>query len=101
MPGGEIGKDPGLDAGGHDLERFDDARLHCEALAAQHGYRYIHSGNEPLLVAGVATVSLEMLEEEPGLEVLIVPVGAGSGAAGEIRSVSAGGGRCAAALCGF
>ncbi|HWP41593.1 MAG TPA: threonine/serine dehydratase, partial [Blastocatellia bacterium] len=63
-------------------ERFDDARLHCEALAREHGYRYIHSGNEPLLIAGVATEALEMLEDEPGLDVIIVPVGGGSGAAG-------------------
>lgn len=63
-------------------ERFDEARLHCEALARQHGYRYIHSGDEPLLIAGVATEGLEMLEDEPGLEVIVVPVGGGSGAAG-------------------
>lgn len=62
--------------------RFDEARLHCEALAHQHGYRYIHSGDEPLLIAGVATEALEMLEDEPGLDVIFVPVGGGSGAAG-------------------
>src|SRR5258708_11948662 len=39
---------------------FDDCRLHCEALAHEHGYRYIHSGNEPLLIARVATRPLEM-----------------------------------------
>jgi threonine dehydratase len=63
-------------------ERFDDARLHCEALASKHGYRYVHSGDEPLLIAGVATEALEMLEDEPALDVIIVPVGGGSGAAG-------------------
>jgi threonine dehydratase len=63
-------------------QRFDDAMRHCEALATQHGYRYIHSGDEPLLIAGVATETLEMLEEEPRLQVLIVPIGGGSGAAG-------------------
>src|SRR5215216_599692 len=46
---------------------FDAARLHCEALAREHGYRYIHSGDEPLLVAGVATETLEMLEDQPDL----------------------------------
>src|SRR3989442_894266 len=61
---------------------YDDAQLHCEALAREHGYRYIHSGNEPLLIAGVATETLEMLEDEPGLEVIIVPIGGGSGASG-------------------
>jgi threonine dehydratase len=61
---------------------FDAARLHCEALASQYGYRYIHSGDEPLLIAGVATETLEMIEEQPDLEVIIVPIGGGSGAAG-------------------
>jgi threonine dehydratase len=61
---------------------FDEARLHCEALARSEGYRYIHSANEPLLIAGVATEMLEMLEDEPDLEVIIVPIGGGSGGAG-------------------
>ncbi len=61
---------------------FDEARLLCEALAAEKGYRYVHSGDEPLLIAGVATETLEMLEVEPELAVIIVPVGGGSGAAG-------------------
>jgi threonine dehydratase len=61
---------------------FDEAKLHCEALAREHGYRYIHSGDEPLLIAGVGTETLEMLEDEPGLTTIIVPIGGGSGAAG-------------------
>jgi len=61
---------------------FDEAREHCERLAAEHGYRYIHSGDEPLLIAGVATYTLEILETRPDLEAIVVPVGGGSGAAG-------------------
>ena len=61
---------------------FDEARLHCEALARERGYRYIHSGDEPLLIAGVATEVLEMLEDQPDLQVIFIPVGGGSGAAG-------------------
>jgi len=61
---------------------FDDAREHCERMAAEHGYRYIHSGDEPDLIAGVATHTLEILEEQPDIEVILVPVGGGSGAAG-------------------
>jgi threonine dehydratase len=61
---------------------FDDAREHCERLARERGYRYVHSGNEPLLIAGVATQTLEILEEQPRIEVLVVPIGGGSGAAG-------------------
>ena len=61
---------------------FDEAREWVEAEAARQGYRYIHSGNEPLLIAGVGTYALEMLEDQPDLDVIIVPVGGGSGAAG-------------------
>lgn len=68
---------------------YDDAREHCERLAAAEGYRYIHSGNEPLLIAGVATATLEILEERPDVEAIIVPVGGGSGAAGACVVVSA------------
>ncbi len=63
-------------------ERYDDARQNAERLAREHGYRYIHSGDEPLLIAGVGTIALEILQEQPDVEVLIVPVGGGSGAAG-------------------
>jgi threonine dehydratase len=63
-------------------ERFDDARLYCEGLARERGYRYVHSGNEPLLIAGVGTEVLEMLEDQPDLDTIIVPIGGGSGAAG-------------------
>ena len=62
--------------------RFDDARENAERLGAEHGYRYVHSGNEPHLIAGVATQTLEIVEQEPEVEVVIVPVGGGSGAAG-------------------
>ncbi|HJQ23323.1 MAG TPA: threonine/serine dehydratase [Blastocatellia bacterium] len=68
---------------------FDDAREHCEQLAREHGYRYVHSGNEPLLIAGVATEALEMLEDEPELNVIFVPVGGGSGAAGTCLAAKA------------
>ncbi len=61
---------------------FDEAREYCEKLAAKHQYRYIHSGNEPALIAGVATYTLEILQSQPEIEVIVVPVGGGSGAAG-------------------
>jgi threonine dehydratase len=63
-------------------ERYDDARLHAEKLAGEHGYRYIHSGDEPLLIAGVGTHTLELLQEQPHVDTVIVPIGGGSGAAG-------------------
>jgi threonine dehydratase len=61
---------------------FDAARTHCEALARERGLRYVHSGNEPHLIAGVATIALEILEDAPDVDAIIVPIGGGSGAAG-------------------
>jgi threonine dehydratase len=64
---------------GHD---FDAARGYGEERAARDGLRYIHSANEPLLIAGVATYALELLEAVPDLDTIFVPVGAGSGVLG-------------------
>jgi threonine dehydratase len=61
---------------------FDEARVRAAQLSEEHGYRYIHSGNEPHLIAGVGTQALEILEKQPDVEVIIVPIGGGSGAAG-------------------
>ena len=44
--------------------------------------RYVHLANEPLLISGVATQTLEIVEDMPGIEVIFVPLGGGSGAAG-------------------
>ena len=63
-------------------ERYDDSRRNAERLAAEHGYRYIHSGDEPLLIAGVGTHTLELLQERPDVDTIFVPIGGGSGAAG-------------------
>ncbi|MGO1342646.1 MAG: threonine ammonia-lyase, partial [Cellulosimicrobium funkei] len=60
---------------------FDDAREHATALAAEDRSRLVSAANEPLLVAGVATAYLELLADAPDLDVLVVPVGGGSGAA--------------------
>ncbi len=59
---------------------YDEAREWVEGEAAKRGYRYVHSANEPLLVAGVGTAALEVLEDEPEVDAIIVPVGGGSGA---------------------
>ena len=61
---------------------YDDAREECERRAAATGTRYVHSGNEPYLIAGVGTAALEVLTERPEVDVFIVPVGGGSGASG-------------------
>lgn len=54
----------------------------AEEHAEREGMRYIHPANEPWLIAGVGTYALELIEEEPKLDVVIVPVGAGSGVCG-------------------
>ncbi len=61
---------------------FDEAREHCAARAESEGLRYVHSANEPCLIAGVATITLEILEDAPDVTTIIVPVGGGSGASG-------------------
>lgn len=61
---------------------FDEARLHSENLAREEGMRYVHPANEPLLVAGVGTYTLEVHEDLGDIDYIIVPVGAGSGACG-------------------
>ena len=61
---------------------FDEARENAERLAKEKGYRYIHSANELLLIAGVGTIGLEILEDLPDLDAVIAPVGAGSQVSG-------------------
>lgn len=61
---------------------FDEARVYCETLSFEKNMRYVHSGNEPLLIAGVGTIALEILEDAPEVGTIFVPVGGGSGAAG-------------------
>ena len=61
---------------------FDEAREQVEQVAKDEGLRYVHSANEPRLIAGVGTMGLEILEDLPDVEVVLVPVGGGSGACG-------------------
>ncbi len=61
---------------------FDEARVEVEEVARREGRRYVHSANEPELIAGAGTMAVEILEAAPDTEVILVPVGGGSGAAG-------------------
>jgi threonine dehydratase len=61
---------------------FDAAREYVEALHRERGLRYVHSANEPMLLAGVATYALEVFEDLPDADVILVPIGGGSGACG-------------------
>lgn len=61
---------------------FDEARLECERVAREEGFRYVHSANEPKLIAGVGTIALEIFEDLSDVDVIIVPAGGGSCASG-------------------
>ena len=63
-------------------DNFDAARLHCERLAKEEGFRFVHPVNDPLLIAGVGTQALETIEDLPDVQVLMVPLGGGSGVSG-------------------
>jgi threonine dehydratase len=63
-------------------ENFDIAHEHAEKLAQERGGRLVSSGDETDLIAGVATAYLEILDAEPDLDAVFVPIGGGSGAAG-------------------
>ncbi|MEW5982422.1 MAG: threonine dehydratase [Acidobacteriota bacterium] len=61
---------------------FDEARERCEYDSRAGNLRYVHPANEPLLVAGVGTYALEIFEDLPRADVVLVPIGGGSGASG-------------------
>ncbi len=61
---------------------FDEAFVRARELIDSGGYRFVHSANEPLLIAGVGTYSLEIFEECPTAGVMFVPIGLGSGLSG-------------------
>lgn len=87
-----VGANPGKVAairrmGGDVVFAGDDFAASCaaaEETAEREGAYLVHPANEPALIAGVATYVLEILDEEPDLDVLFVPVGAGSGACGAV-----------------
>ena len=54
-----------------------EAAAHARALEKRDGLVFVHPYDDPAVVAGQGTVALEMLEQAPGLEVLVVPVGGG------------------------
>ncbi|GAB3167437.1 threonine ammonia-lyase [Myceligenerans halotolerans] len=62
-------------------QSLTEAAGHAADLAARDGARLVSAANEPLLIAGVATCYLELLQQAPGLDAIVVPVGGGSGAA--------------------
>lgn len=69
---------------------YDDAYRKALELRDEHGYTFVHPFNDPLVIAGQGTIGLEILDEMPDVEAVIVPVGGGgliSGVAYAIKSI--------------
>ncbi len=54
---------------------FLEAKDHARALAAEHGYTYVHGYDDPAIIAGQGTMGLEILEQVPNVEAIVIPVG--------------------------
>ena len=61
---------------------FDESMAHTLELARERGMALIHPFDDPVIAAGQGTVALEMLEQQPDLDVMVVPVGGGGLIAG-------------------
>lgn len=58
-------------------DMFDDAYARARELALENGYVFIHPFDDPKIIAGAGTVALEMLEDAPDLDAIVVPIGGG------------------------
>ncbi len=58
-------------------DMFDDAFAHARELALEKGYVFVHPFDDPQIIAGAGTVALEMLEDAPDLDAIVVPIGGG------------------------
>jgi threonine dehydratase len=56
---------------------FDEADENARELEREKGFVYFHAADDPWIIAGHGTAGLEMLEQEPELDALLVPLGAG------------------------
>ena len=63
---------------------YDDAAAHADRLAEREGLCVVHSTNNRHVVAGAATLSLEVLEQAPTLDAMVIAVGGGSQAVGAL-----------------
>lgn len=68
---------------------FDGARDYVERDLTGEGFRYVHSANEPQLIAGVGSMAVEILEDLPAPDAIVVPIGLGSGVCGTCLVVKA------------
>jgi threonine dehydratase len=60
-----------------DGETISEAQARAEAEARTRGLIWVHPYDDPHVIAGQGTIALEMLEEEAGLDVLVIPIGGG------------------------
>jgi threonine dehydratase len=58
-------------------DMFDDAYAKARELALEKGYVFVHPFDDPQIIAGAGTVGLELLEDAPGLDTIVVPIGGG------------------------
>lgn len=63
-------------------ETYDEAYAHARKLEAELGLTFVHPFDDPHVAAGQGTVALEMLEQVPELDMLVIPVGGGGLASG-------------------
>lgn len=68
---------------------FDEARELCQTLQDERDLYYIHPCMEPGLINGVGTYSMEIFEDLPNVDTIIVPIGGGSGICGAITVAKA------------
>ena len=59
-----------------------EAQIRAEAIARERGLTFVHPYDDPLVMAGQGTIALEMLEDAPALDVLVIPIGGGGLIAG-------------------
>jgi threonine dehydratase len=65
-----------------DGETLNEAQARAEAIALESGLTLVHPYDDPLVIAGQGTIALEMLEQAPDLDMLVIPVGGGGLIAG-------------------
>jgi threonine dehydratase len=58
-------------------DMYDDAYGRARELALENGYCFVHPFDDPRIIAGAGTVALEMLEDAPDLDAIVVPIGGG------------------------
>src|SRR5258708_1164246 len=66
-------------------ETVAEAQIRAETLARERGLTFVHPYDDPLVIAGQGTIALEMLEDAPELDVLVIPIGGGGRITGQVH----------------